>query len=71
VLHVEDVEGVLLPGYTMAGDGAAINAEEGEAEWWQGGVREKEKWKRSLLCWATQERVRTTRHGAVVTGGVW
>jgi hypothetical protein len=49
----------------------AIGVEEGEVERWEGGVREKEKLKMSLLCWATSERVRTTSCGAVVTGGIW
>jgi hypothetical protein len=55
----------------VAGDGGAIVMEEGKAERWQGGAREKEKWNTSLLCWATHEWVRITPRGAVVTGGIW
>jgi hypothetical protein len=55
----------------VAGDGGAIGTEEGKVERWCGGTREKEKWKMSLPCWATRERVRTTPRGVVVTGGVW
>jgi hypothetical protein len=54
----------------VASDGGAIGVEEGEAEQWRGDMREKEKWKMSLVSWATSEWVRTTPHGAVVTSGV-
>jgi hypothetical protein len=34
----------------VASDSGVVGTDEGEVERWRGGLREKEKWKTSLLC---------------------